>query len=127
MTKIFKDSWRASTLVLITAMVAFLTAMTPVLAFAQEAVETAADGGGGIALAPIIMIGSAVVSVLGAVIKFLPAGWKTYTNIAVGVANAVVAGLTDLAQTHPTATMSAIVLAMIGATIGRSKARPKQE
>ena len=93
--------------------------MFPALALAQAVAETPAAG---FPFAVVIAIGAAVVGVAGAVMNFLPAGTRTYVNAAIGIVVAIGATLTDLQTTHPTASMMAVVIACIGAIIGRTKA-----
>lgn len=74
---------------------------------------------GGIAIAPIIAILGSLLGVLGAVLRWIPAGWKTYVNLAVGLATAAVAGLTALLETHESATFLALAIAIAGSFFGK--------
>lgn len=74
---------------------------------------------GGIALAPLVAILTALLGVLGAVMRWIPAGWKTYTNLAVAGVTAAVAGLTALLETHESATFLAIAIAIGGSFFGK--------
>ena len=93
----------------------------PVVCLAQAA-GVDAPTAAGFPFAVVIAIGAAAVGVLGAILNFLPAGTRTYVNAAIGIVVAIGATLTDLQQTHPTASMMAVALACIGAIIGRTKA-----
>lgn len=80
----------------------------------------AAEAAGGLALDPIIAVVAALVGVLVALSKYMP-GWGTNINIVVGALTAIVAALTDMAHTSPTATVSAILMSSLGALIGRAR------
>lgn len=88
-------------------------------AFAQEAAAAAKE----VPLAPIVLILS-VLSALVPMTKLIP-GWGTLSNIATGLVAALSASFTELAQAHPTLTISALLLSALGAVVGyfRSETR----
>ena len=99
-----------------------LMLMLPTLALAQDA----APVDGGIPVGPIAAIFAAIAGVAVAVSNYLP-GAATYLNVVIGGATACAAVLTTMGDAAPTATVSAIVIACVGAIIGRARSETRAE
>ena len=95
-------------------------------ALAQEAAPAAPAPGFG--LAPVIAVLSALAAVLGALMNWIPAGWRTYAGLAAATIAALLPELTHLSQSGQTATAGALLAAIFAALVGRMKAgAPKVE
>lgn len=78
--------------------------------------------GGSIGLGPIIAVLTALVAVAGAVMDFVPKGWRTYANLAAAALPIVISALTELSASGAAVSKGAILMALVGAVIGRAKA-----
>jgi hypothetical protein len=90
----------------------------PVVCFAQDAAPV--DGGGGIQLAPIIL----VLSILAAVLPFtakLP-GWGRVINGALPIVLGLLDQVTGLAAAHPKMAATALVLNLVGLSLSKVQA-----
>lgn len=92
----------------------------PCIALAQDAAIEPASGG--IPIAAIVAGLTAAAAALGALLDFLPAGWRTYANIIAAALATVIPTLTDLSHSGQAITLGAVITALIGAAIGRHKA-----
>ncbi len=97
---------------------ALFLALVPAVCLAQVGTEApVADGGGGIPLAPIIL----VLSILAAVLPFtaqLP-GWGRVINGALPIVLGLSDQLTKVAEQHPRMAVSALVLNLVGLTLSK--------
>lgn len=92
----------------------------PVICLAQDAAAPAADGGG-IPLAAIVAALGALAAVLGATMDWIPAGYRTYANIAAAALATIIPTLTDLGAAGNAVTIGAVLSALVGAFIGKRK------
>ena len=92
----------------------------PVVCYAQDAAPV--DSGAGIPIAAIVAALGALAAVLGAVMNWIPAGYRTYANLAAAALATIIPTLTDLSASGQTVTLAATIAALVGAVIGKRKA-----